>query len=109
MATKQTNSIWIINFQSKAHQQWFIISLSLLIISSVITGLTLYISWIKLKYFLWLYLLCIHLGTSLLALIFTKGGKHNHIIYSRDCIWFNALMAFIYLIVMSITTLYLDL
>ncbi len=98
-----------IHFQSSTHRNWFIASISLLILSSIFTGLIFHLPWIKLKYFLWAYLLSMHLGTSLLALIFTKGGKHNHIIYSRDCIWFNALMAFIYLIVMSITTLYLDL
>lgn len=109
MAQEKAKAFELIHFQSSTHRNWFITSISLLILSSIFTGLLFHLPWIKLKYFLWLYLLCMHLGTSLLALIFTKGGRHNHIMYSRDCIWFNVLMAFIYLITMSITTLYLDL
>lgn len=90
-----------ITFRSELHCAWFIDSTSFLAVLLVCAVAVLASATPKISSVLVVLLGIIavfyHVSFAVAAVIYTKRGKMNGHIFSRDCIWFNALMAGVYI------------
>jgi uncharacterized membrane protein YvlD (DUF360 family) len=93
---------WGVSFRSVMHMQWFQASVCVSMVCMLLLLLPLILkedynpiyNIIPVGFFS-----SMHFTVFLSAVVLTKGGAVNGNIFSVDCIWFNALMAFIYAIV----------
>lgn len=88
-----------ISFRSEQHLGWFVFSMLIFFISTA----TVFISRVndgRFKLFLVLFLY--HCLVSFIAIIITNFGAINSKSVSVDCIWFNGLMAVLYLFLFSL-------
>jgi hypothetical protein len=75
-------------FRSAGHLGWFIVSMAAM--ASVIACRLIWPGAMT----LWEEMVIdTHGGTACVALFTTRFGRRNGVLYSRDCIWFNFLMA----------------
>jgi len=99
-------------FRSQSHMEWFQMSMTFLVISLIWYLAALVLSKRSQVVFftpgmLWVMFLGFHVMTMAEALAvvsvrFFKGVPLNGKMFSVDCIWFNALMAFIYVLLFLI-------
>ena len=99
-------------FRSTSHYGWFLLSAFcfVAIVAWNVLGVF-YLAWRKrlndgypaVLAFPSIFMTLFHVSTSLGAVIFTRFGQINGPIYSVDCIWFNLLMAVLYLFMFWVT------
>ncbi len=97
-----------ITFRSPQHMHWFVMSMGYLVIVLSCVGIRSFLSGSFDKGGLLRWGIVYHLFTSLSAVVITKFGTINGPVYSRDCIWFNALMAALYAVIWYVGTRYFN-
>lgn len=98
----ETIEFWGIGFRSAIHLGWF--QGTLIIFTATVVwflansiflrkSITPSVSCVS-----WKFMALFHIIVSFQAIVFTKGGMDNSATSSVDCIWFNALVSFVYLV-----------
>ena len=95
----ETVDFWEITFRSAQHLGWFI---KTLVVFTVTVG-WFFVNSIFIRKSItpslsWLLMVLVHIVASLVSVVATRFGTVNGSEYSVDCIWFNALVALVYLI-----------
>ncbi|MDA2935975.1 hypothetical protein MYX06_02050 [Patescibacteria group bacterium AH-259-L05] len=105
---------WGIEFRSVTHMEWFQTSIEFFvttILLFMLMGILVKIGQAEpellfIPVVFWVVLIFFHGLASFAAYIITKGGAINGPAWSVDCIWFNALVAGVYIVFCLITARY---
>ena len=87
-----------IAFRSLEHFHWFVVSVSMFLALVLVTTATAWYMRSQKPLRVLKVVSTFHLGTTCIALFATKLGTQSGRVYSIDCIWFNPLMATLYVL-----------
>ena len=84
-----------ITFRSAQHMHWFVLTCFLFVISTL--GFFTTRDNLLIRTLSWHFLFYYHGFFAVASIVATEGGTINGVTWSVDCIWFNSLMAVMYL------------